>query len=86
VARSNYERISSTRQARIFAEVALEAEEKKLAAGTGTIFQVLQRQKDLTQARSDEIRALTDYLNSLTTMHHRDGTILEREKVSIQYK
>lgn len=85
-ARSNYERISSTRQARVFAEVALEAEEKKLAAGTGTIFQVLQRQKDLTQARSDEIRALTDYLNSLTVVHHRDGTILEREKVTIQYK
>jgi len=86
VARSNYERISSTRQARIFAQVALEAEEKKLAAGTGTIFQVLQRQKDLTQASSDEIRALTDYLNSLTVVHHRDGTILEREKVSIRYK
>src|SRR6266540_3387548 len=85
-ARSNYERVSSTRQARVFAEVALEAEEKKLAAGTGTIFQVLQRQKDLTQARSDEIRALTDYLNSLTLVHHRDGTILQREKVSIRYK
>jgi outer membrane protein TolC len=85
-ARSNYERISSTRQARVFAEVALEAEEKKLAAGTGTIFQVLQRQKDLTQARSDEIRALTDYLNSLTVVHHRDGSILQREKVSIRYK
>ena len=85
-ARSNYERTSSTRQARIFAEVALEAEEKKLAAGTGTIFQVLQRQKDLTQARSDEIRSLTDYLNSLTAVHHRDGTILQRENVQIRFK
>jgi len=40
----------------------------------------------LTQKRSDEIRALTDYLIRLSTLRHADGTILQRSKVSIKFK
>jgi hypothetical protein len=43
----------------------LEAEEKKLAAGTSTSFQVFQTQRDLAQARTNELRALLDYNTSL---------------------
>jgi len=85
-ARADYERISLTRQARVYAEAAQDAEEKRLAAGKGTIFLVLEAQRELTRARSEEIRALTDYLIRLSNLHFRDGTILQRNKVSIRFK
>jgi outer membrane protein len=86
LARADYQRIGLTREARIYAEAALDAEEKRLAAGTGTIFLVLEAQRALTAARSVEIRAQTDYLIHLNLIHHRDGTILQRNKVSIRFK
>ena len=86
LARSDHLRISLTLQARIYAEAAVEAEERRYAAGTGTSFQVLEAQRDLTAARSQEIRAQTDYLIRLSNLHHADGTILRRSKVSIQFK
>jgi len=85
-ARADYQRISLTREARVYAEAAVDAEEKRLAAGTGTIFLVLEAQRELTRARSEEIRALTDYLIRLSNLHFRDGTILQRNKVSIRFK
>ena len=85
-ARGDYLRISLTRQARIYAEAALEAEENRLAAGKGTIFLVLEAQRNLTKAQSDEIRAQTDYLIRLSNLHLRDGTILQRNKVTIRFK
>jgi len=85
-ARADYQRIGLTREARIYAEAAQDAEEKRLAAGTGTIFLVLEAQRELTRAKSEEIRALTDYLIHLNLVHFRDGTILQRNKVSIRFK
>jgi outer membrane protein len=85
-ARADYQRISLTHQARIFAEAALDAEEQRLQSGKGTIFLVLEAQRDLTAARSQEIRALTDYLIRLSNVHFSDGTILQRNKVSIRFK
>ncbi len=85
-ARADYERISLTHEARIYAEAAQDAEEKRLAAGKGTIFLVLEAQRALTAARSVEIRAQTDYLIRLSNLHFRDGTILQRNKVSIRFK
>src|SRR6185503_16981114 len=62
---ADHQRISLTREARIFAEAALAAEEQRLAAGSGTIFLVLKAQQRLTHARSDGLRAQTDYLTRL---------------------
>jgi len=83
---ADHQRISLTREARIFAEAALAAEEQRLAAGSGTIFLVLEAQQRLTQARSDELRAQTDYLIRLNNVRFSDGTILQRNKVSIRFK
>jgi outer membrane protein len=83
---ANFQRISLTRQARVYAEAAVDAEERRYAAGTGTSFQVLEAQRELTRARSQEIRALTDYLISLMVVRHADGTILQRNKVTIRFQ
>ena len=48
----------------MLAERRLEAEEKKFAAGMSTSFEVFQAQRDLAQARSNELRAVLDYNKS----------------------
>jgi outer membrane protein TolC len=63
---TNERRIQTTRAARQAAERRLEAEERKLAAGTSTSFLVFQAQRDLSQARSNELRAVLDYNRSVT--------------------
>jgi outer membrane protein len=53
--------VDSTRVARDLAEQRLDAEQKKLAAGTSTTFLVFQAQRDLAQARNDELNAILAY-------------------------
>jgi outer membrane protein TolC len=62
---TNQKRIDSTRAARELAERRLEAAEKKFAAGIETSFFVFQAQRDLAQARTAEVRAISDYNKSL---------------------
>lgn len=85
-ARTNLERVDSTRKAREYAELALDAEQKKLAAGKSTSFQVLQLQKDLTDARTAEIRAQTDYNKSLSEIARREGATLEKNRLDVNAK
>ncbi len=61
---ANSKRVNATRAARVLAERRLEAEEKKFAAGMSTSFEVFQAQRDLSQARSNELRAVLDYNKS----------------------
>lgn len=75
--RSDAERITATREARAFAEDALEAEKQKLATGTSTTFAVLQLQRNLVSAQADEIQALADYNKALSTLRLREAATLE---------
>jgi outer membrane protein len=62
---TNGKRVEATRASRALAEKRLEAEEKKFQAGMTTNFFVLQAQRDLNQARNNELQALIDYLKSV---------------------
>jgi outer membrane protein TolC len=62
---TNQKRVESARAARALAERRLDAEEKKFAAGIQTTFFVFQAQRDLAQARTNEVRAMADYNKSL---------------------
>jgi len=62
---TNQKRVDSTRVARELAERRLEAAEKKFAAGIETSFFVFQAQRDLAQARTSEVRAISDYNKSV---------------------
>jgi len=84
--RSSFERVAATRAARAFAQEALAAEQKKLENGKSTSFFVLQFQRDLTERRFEEIRALAEYNNALAGLAHAEGTTLERHKVSFSVK
>ena len=85
-AKTALELISSTRLAREFAEAALDAEQKKLENGKSTSFVVLRLQRDLTSARSSEIRALSEYNKALNNLALKEGTVLERRKIDFSVK
>jgi outer membrane protein len=68
LARTQFERVDATRQAREYQEAALRAEEKKLESGKSTSFFVLQLQRDLTAASSAEVQALSDYNKALAQL------------------
>jgi outer membrane protein TolC len=65
---TNQQRVQSTQAARQLAERQLEAEERKFEAGTSTSFQVFQTQRDLAQARNNELQAVLDYNRSIVDL------------------
>ena len=85
-ARTSLERTDATRQAALYAEDALKAEQTKLDKGKSTSFIVLDLQSKLTAARSAEIRALADYNIALASLALNEGSTLERRGVNLQVK
>lgn len=65
---TNQQRVQTTRVSRELAERRLDAEQKKLAAGTSTSFVVFQTQRDLALARNNELRAVLDYNKSIVDL------------------
>jgi len=61
------------RAATVLARTQLEAEQEKFRLGLSTSFNVLQFQNQLTSARSDEIRALSDYNEALGRLDQVTG-------------
>jgi outer membrane protein TolC len=85
-AQSAYESVNATRQARIYAEAALDAEQKKYAVGKSTTFIVLQLQNTLTADRAQEIRSLANYYEALAKLAQQEGSTLERNHIRIEVK
>jgi len=69
-------RVNATRQAREYAEQTLHAEEDRLKAGSSTTYNVLQLQRDLATARTDELRALADYNKAVVSLKYAQGILL----------
>jgi len=86
LAQRNWDRLESARQARDFAEAALEAEQQKLESGKSTTFVVLELQTKLTRARSVEIQAVADYNKSLVELYFREGSTLDRNHIVLETK
>ena len=82
-AQSDFDDVQATKEQRIYAEAALDAEQKKYAVGKSTTFTVLQLQNNLTLARSQEIRELANYNKDLTALAQAEGTTLERRNVDV---
>jgi outer membrane protein TolC len=85
-AESGYQSAEATKQARIYAEAALDAEQKTYAVGKATTFEVLTYQNNLTAARSQEIRALANYNESLANLAAQEGATLEHYNVNLEAK
>ena len=65
---TNLKRVDTTRSARELSERMLDAEQRKLAAGTSENYLVLQAQRDLASAQNDELRAILDYQQSVVDL------------------
>ncbi len=65
---TNQKRVETTLVSRQLTERRLDAEERKLAAGTTTSFFVFQAQRDLSLARNNELRAILDYHRSIVDL------------------
>lgn len=70
--------IEATEQARVFAEEALEAEQRKLAVGLTTTFNLLELQGRVIERRLAEQRAQAEYHRSVATLALREGSVLAR--------
>lgn len=80
---TNYKRAMAYRASRELEEEKLRAEEKKLAAGLSTSYLVLQHQRDLAAARSNELRAMADYNLSLARRDKALGRTLETKHIQV---
>jgi outer membrane protein TolC len=70
-------------QARILQEQTLDAEQKKYTLGASTIFLVIQSQRDLAQARSNEVTAISAYAKSKVQLDNSLGTVFDTYKISV---
>lgn len=77
------QRIAATRLARELAQQNLDAELKKLRAGTGSTFFVLNQQELLSTAEFREARALADHQRALAEYDRQLGTTLESHRVTL---
>jgi len=71
-------------QTRILQEQLLDAEQKKLAGGASTPFNVVQQQRDLVVGQSAEIAALVDFSNARVALDQTLGTTLEVNHILIE--
>ena len=62
---THVKRIKATQSVRTLAEQRLEAEQKKFEVGISTSFMVFQAQRDLLEARNNEVGTILDYNQSL---------------------
>jgi outer membrane protein len=77
------QQIRSARVSRNLQERNLEAEQKRYENGMSTSFQVSEIQDDLTQARSREVSALTNYRLALARYHQAVGRLVEEAGVEM---
>jgi len=85
-AKTGFAQVDATHQSRMFAEAALQAEQEKLDHGRSTSFVVVQLQRDLTTARLAELAAVSQYNQALAQLALNEGTTLERDKLSLEFK
>jgi len=81
--RNNVDNVQTAITARELAEQRLDAEQKRFVAGMSTNFQVVQAQKDLTDARNAELQAEVTYRKSLVEFDRVQQTTLQSSGVTL---
>jgi outer membrane protein TolC len=76
-------RIESTRQQRIYAKQQFDGEDKKFQAGLSSVFLVLTRQNDLSNAQFEENRAIADYNAAIATLQKAISTTLSNNGIEM---
>jgi outer membrane protein TolC len=79
-ARAQYQ---SAIRARVLQAQTLDAEQKKLALGASTIYNVIQDQQALTAAESNEVTAKATYVRAKVELDRSTGQILVNNNISL---
>ena len=77
-------RVVASRAARESAEAQLTGEQKLYEVGRSTTFLLLQRQQELTAARTTELQAQTDYNKALADLQRATGSTLRANNVTVE--
>jgi len=77
-------RVVASRLARESAEQQLAGEQKLYEVGRSTTFLLLQRQNELTAARTNELQAQTDYNKALADLQRATGSTLRVNSVTVE--
>jgi outer membrane protein len=80
----NKARIEAATKARELAERRLEAEQKKFDLGASTIRFVLEEQRNVAQAQTDELQSLVNYTKSLVDVDRATGMTLKKNNIEIE--
>ena len=78
---TNAKIVEANRISRELADQKLAAEQKKLAVGLSTNYQVLQYQRDFANAQIAELKSLIDYSLALSRVNKVLGTTLEKHQI-----
>ena len=81
---TNRRRIDASRVARELQEASLDAEQKKFEVGMTTSYFIVQAQRDLAQARANELQAIIDYNKAIVALERAQGTLVERSRVTVR--
>jgi outer membrane protein TolC len=81
--RMDQQRLVTTRKSREAAQQSAEGGLKRLNEGVTTSFEVLQLQKDFTDARSREYAALADMNKDIVDLYLATGTLLDEQGVTV---
>lgn len=82
--KTDEKRIEATRRARILAQEQLDGEISRNEHGLSTTFRVLDVQKDLVLARTNELKALIDYHLDQSRFHQVKGMLLEKNGIVLK--
>lgn len=75
--------IDAGRVTRDYREAAVQAEEERLSAGSGTVLLVARAQRDLLESEIALARARVAYRNALTHLYLAEGTLLARRGMTV---
>ena len=78
------ERIEATVESERLARESLDAGQKRLIAGTGTVFEVLELQENVATAETAALRAKADFNKAVARYHQLTGTTLAVHRVRIE--
>ena len=70
-------------QSRILQQQTLDADQRRYTLGAATVFQVIQDQRDMATAQSNEVQALANYTHMRIAFDQAMGTTLEQNHISL---
>ena len=81
--RTNQERVQASQAARELAQKQLEAEQSKFEVGMSTNYNVIQSQRDLVTAQTNELQAILNYRKSLVELERLQQTTLSNLGITV---